>query len=183
MDQCELIRTHQRLLYSLAHKHYTYLPPEVRVVLDLDDLYQEACQHALRVAPKFDHMRGATMVTFLYGSVNNRLNSVVTAFLCPKRYKKELVPIDDAAVRGIPARERKRTIGAERRLDALLQQASPALVTFLREYVFGGALPDQCNVPTFLNRKTQEVEELRLLASTLNIGLADFLSCRGATIR
>ena len=183
MDQCEFIRTHQRLLYSLAHKHFTYLPAEVRVVLDLDDLYQEACQHALKVSTKFDHSRGATMVTFLYGSVNNRLNSVVTAFLCPKRYTKELVPIDDAAVRGLPALERAKNVGAEGRIDTLLQRASPALVSFLREYVFGGALPDHCNVPTFLNRKTEEVAELRMLASALNVRLTDFTSCRGATVR
>lgn len=184
MDQCEFIRTHQRLLYSLAHKHFTHLPASVRVVLDLDDLYQEACQHAIRVSPKFDPSRGATMVTFLYGSVNNRLNSVVTAFLCPKRYTgQDLIPMEDVAVRGTPAKERVRSVGAEGRLDALLQQASPALVSFIRDYVFGGALPDHCNVPAFLHRKTQEVEELRMLAGSLDIRMSDFLSCRGATVR
>lgn len=171
-----------RIFYHLANKHWRRLPARVKVLVDIDDLYQEACHHAVRILPKYDPTK-AQLSTFLYGAINNRLNSVVTSYV--RHVLDDTIDLDAAEVRQVVQPMPSRPECAEDRVHSMLVNASPRLLQFLRRYFFtsGQRQTLQWTVPQVVRKHQDEIQELLGLAQWYEIGVEDLLAVQGATLK
>lgn len=99
LDPAERLKTVQqfdRLYHKFAWDVYKRLPFQIKLWVEVDDLYQEAYMEALRLyelwKPKEDG--GTLFSTFVYRGVLNHLNSLVKSWTYQKRFPSVVVELE-----------------------------------------------------------------------------------------
>ena len=88
----DYVRQYDRLLHKKAWVTWCHLPAPLKVWIEPQDLYQEACLEAIRCFDAYDPSR-ASFSTFVYIAVQNRLNSIVGYWTCQKRFPGQMVDL------------------------------------------------------------------------------------------
>lgn len=78
-------RSVEKLVWMLAHKHWSNFPRSGRAILDLEDLFQEGCLALWRVDHQYDPSR-SKYTTFVHMVVTRELISLRDSWNAAKRW-------------------------------------------------------------------------------------------------
>jgi len=163
---------YSRLLWKLAHRFYSRIPPSFLNSVDVEDLYAIGAEHFIYAKQKFEDRRGKRQPfpKLLTYAVSRRLQDVLKGMNYKKR-KGVVVSYDDP-VEGIflPVLSEMNP-GAEERVQRFYDLASEELRETLDLYVFGGQLPERASSRVFSHFQA----EVQWLSAQTSVTVEDFL--------
>lgn len=135
------VEQYMALIVKLAAVYYRAIPPTYQQWIDFDDVVQEGVVHFCAISCKYNSARKTKFMTFIFTALENNYRSYLGRFKTQMR-DGCTVDISDLPLCA-PSDSRLEMVAVEKRVNRVLELASPQLLSYLKFCVFGCTRADK----------------------------------------